>query len=32
MCEWLWWEYHKAEMEQLSSMRKWIDKLEKEAV
>jgi hypothetical protein len=28
----LWWEHHEAEMEQLSSMREWIDKLEKEVV
>jgi hypothetical protein len=26
----LWLEHHEAEMEQLSSMREWIDKLEKE--
>jgi hypothetical protein len=28
----LWWEHHEAEMEQPSSMREWIDKLEKEVV
>jgi hypothetical protein len=25
----LWWDHHEAEMEQLTGMREWVDKLEK---